>query len=247
LIGYDASARAIHINGTIGHRFSSSVADALNHHGDAKVVIINSPGGLLTEAFKAADMLAKSRIPLRVDGMCASACGLMWASVPMREMTVTSRVGLHQNRMITDVPVEISAAVSNKLEAESTEALRAAGFTPYMLRQRELTPPARMYWLTSADIMMAGISTKVLDAQQQPVSLSAAKWIVITAAWGKQSLTAQIYQAIGEREPSLAHSYGDSLYWALSANNLQTFYAEDRNLRQGARSGRDGLGAKPTR
>jgi ATP-dependent protease ClpP protease subunit len=230
-ISYDAGARAIHINGTIGRRFSNDVADALSRHADARVVIINSPGGLLTEAFKTGDMLANSRIPLRVEGVCASACGLMWAAVPMREMTVNSRIGLHQNRMVTDVPVEISAAVSRKLETKSTEVLSAAGFTPYMLRQRELTPPASVYWVTSVDIMMAGISVRVLDAQEQPISLSAAKWTVITAAWGQHSLTSQIYQAIAEREPSLAKSYGDSLYWALRANNLQMFYAEDRDLK----------------
>jgi hypothetical protein len=229
-VSYDQAAHAIRINGMIGHRFSSSIADALNRYGDARVVIINSPGGLLTEAFKAADMLAKSRIPLRVDGTCASACGLIWATVPAREMTVASQIGLHQNRMIGDLPIELTVVSNKQLEAKSTAALSAAGFTPEMLRIRALTPPTGVYWLTSADIMRAGSPAKVLDEQERPVSLAAAKWTAATAAWGKHSLTSQIYQAIAVHEPLLMNNYEDGLYRALRTNNMQAFYDMNRAL-----------------
>jgi hypothetical protein len=230
LINYDESAHAIHISGMIGHRFSSDLADTLMHHGDARMVVINSTGGLLRESFRAADMLVKAHLPLRVDGICASACGLMWATVPDREMTLLSRIGLHQNRMIVDLPAELAAAVNQDLETKSTYALSSAGFTPDMLRYRAETPPNRMYWLTSADIMVAGIRARVLDAHEQPVSLSKAKWAMLTGAWGKNSLSAEIYQAIAEREPSLADVYGPRLYDAFHANNMTLFHSIDRAL-----------------
>jgi hypothetical protein len=227
-ISYDDATRVIRIHGSIGHHFSSDVDAMLRAHGDATVIVINSPGGLLLESFHAADSIRQAQLPLRVDGICASACGLMWAAVPKREMTASSQIGLHQNRVIVDLPVEMTAGTSRTLENRSADVLSAAGFTSEMLRHRAETPPGKMYWVTAVDVLTAGINARVLNEQGQTMDMQAIKWAVLTAAWGKGSLTSQLYQAIGAHEPALADTYENKLYTALRNNDLPLFRYEDR-------------------
>ena len=229
-INYDQTTRAISVRGMIGHHFSRAMAAELRAHGDATVIVIDSPGGLLDQAFNAADMIKESRLPLRVDGMCASACGLIWAAVPNRQMTASSRIGLHQNRMLGDLPVELTAAGSQEMEDKSTAVLTAAGFTDEMLRHRAATPPGKMFWVNAVDIMTAAINAKVVDAHGQPMNLAAAKWMVIASAWGNGSPTDQLYLAIGAHEPALVDTYENRLYDALHGDNLALFRSFDRMM-----------------
>jgi hypothetical protein len=233
-ISYDATAKVIRVQGSIGHRFSQDLADALVQHGDARAVVISSLGGLLDQAFKAVEVMSKAHLPLRIDGDCASACGLMWAGVPMREMTDASRIGLHQNRTVGDMPVEMTAATTHQLDEESVQFLAAAGFTPAMLQRRAETPPGRVYWLSAVDVMTAGIDAKVIGGDGQPVSVETAKWAVIVAAWGRHSLTGRLYQAIAEHEPALADTYKNRLYAALHGDNAPWFHYEDGQLETSA-------------
>ncbi|MBE1160516.1 GYF domain-containing protein [Dyella acidiphila] len=226
-VRYDEAAHAIRIKGPIGHRFHRDVADALAAHRDAQLIVISSGGGLLDEAFEVATAIKQAGLPLRVDGGCASACGLMWASVPQRQMTEFSRIGLHPNRTIGDTPAELTVQVSKQAEAMSTDSLSAAGFTPEMLRRRAETPPSSVYWLDAVDILIAGIDAKVVDADGKPVDAATAKWAVLGAAFGRDSLSAQLYQAIAVHEPSLRDSYEDRLYNALHSHNVSLFRYED--------------------
>ncbi|GLQ95806.1 GYF domain-containing protein [Dyella mobilis] len=233
-IVYDDVARVIRVHGTIGHRFSQDLADALAGNGGAQAVVINSPGGLLDQAFKSVDVLIKAHLPLRIDGDCASACGLLWAGVPLREMTDASRIGLHQNRTVSDLPAEMTAATMKHLDEESIKLLASAGFTPAMLQRRAVTPPGSVYWLSAVDVMTAGIDAKVIGVDGRPVSVDTAKWAVIVAAWGKHSLTGQLYQAIALHEPALADTYKDKLYAALHGSNMPWFHYEDGLLETSA-------------
>lgn len=228
LFHYDAATQAIQIRGMIGHRFSTDLAAMLRAHGDAARVTIDSQGGLVDQAFKAAKLIKQAQLPLRVDGMCASACSLLWAAVPHREMVVSSRIGLHQNRMIGDIPVELAVGASRQLEDESTDALSSAGFTDAMQRRRAETPPAKMYWLTAVDIINAGIQAKMLDAQGRPADMAVIKWAVVASAWGRGSLSEQLYTAIGLHERTIADTYENRLYNAFQANNMTLFHYEDR-------------------
>jgi ATP-dependent protease ClpP protease subunit len=231
---YDQTAHVIRIEGLMGHRFHRDLADALSQHGDAQAVVINSPGGLLDQAFKAAAAIKQAKLPLRVDGECASACGLMWASVPQRQMTASSRIGLHQNHTISDLPTQLTVATTQRMEDESVEVLSSAGFTGDMLRHRAETPPAKMYWLDAVDIMTSGIDAKVLDASGQPVDVATAKWAVLSASWGKGSATGLLYQAIAAHEPSLVDTYEDRLYNALHSKNWPLLRYEDGLLETAA-------------
>jgi hypothetical protein len=230
VLHYDAASREVLVRGSIGHRFSSDLAGMLHEHADASAIVIDSPGGLVDEAFKAADTIKQAQLPLRADGICASACALMWAAVPRREMMASSRIGLHQNRLIGDVPVELTVGASRQMEEESTDALTSAGFTDEMLRRRAATPPAKMYWLNAVDIMTASIDAKVLNTQGQQTDIASAKWMVVSSAWGKGSLTEQLYQAIGQHEPAIVDTYENRLYEALRSNNIALFSYEDRTM-----------------
>ena len=232
--GYDAATHAIRIQGPIGHRFESDLDDALSKHRDAQAIVIDSPGGLLDQAFNAATAIKQAKLPLRVERECASACALMWAAVPLRQMIDSARIGLHQNRAVGDSPSELSNAATKEMEDESNDALSSAGFTGEMMRQRAETPPAKMYWLNAVDIMTAGIDAKVLDVAGQPVDEATAKWVVLSSSWGKDSLTERFYQIIAVHEPALADTYEDRLYNALHSKNWPLFRYEDREMETAA-------------
>lgn len=227
-VSYDAGLHAVQLRGRIGHRFDHHLVAALRAHPDARMVTVSSPGGLVEEAFKAADIIAKARLPLRIDGECASACSLMWAAVPQREMTIESHIGLHQNRLLGDLPVQMTWRTRRDMERQSTDALISAGFTRDMLQHRAETPPGRMYWLDAVDILEAGVDAKVWDAAQKPASLPAAKWAVIAWAWGKDNPVRQFYLAVGAHEPEIAASYENRLYSALHQKQYALFVSQDR-------------------
>jgi hypothetical protein len=78
---------------------------------ETKTVYLNSPGGHLAPALKIAIMVKEREYETVVenDGVCASACGVIWLSGKLRRMLLGSRIGLHSARAKEDSTLTRSA------------------------------------------------------------------------------------------------------------------------------------------
>ena len=158
LVYFDPKSHDIVIKGAIGARLSDDLEGIIRAHPDAMKVLIRSQGGFVEDAFRAADVINAAQLPLEVVGYCASACVLLWAKVPQREMAPGAQLGLHQNRLEYDFDPALDTKVKDKLEVRSTEALQQAGFSSRLQRERSSTPPEKMFWVSVDDARSEGVA-----------------------------------------------------------------------------------------
>ena len=65
------------VTGWIDQGFSSRLEQLLASNPQVAYVQIESPGGLASQAYEAAEVINRRRIEIRVLGRCASACGIL--------------------------------------------------------------------------------------------------------------------------------------------------------------------------
>lgn len=154
--------QALHVSGVIGPEFEPDIRRALRRHPEVRHVVVESPGGLRAQAMRAGQLLNRRGITVRVDGRCASACALLWATASSREMTAGSRIGLHRSSLDRDLP--IPAAMREQLMRHNdrgTDAtLLRAGFPAHVVERGASTPPGTMAWFRADEL--AGVRFALL-------------------------------------------------------------------------------------
>ncbi len=119
--------------------------DASGH----KVLALDSPGGLVIEAFAMVDVMDRERVAtvVRSDASCASACAqILFLSGRHRTLEGSGRIGLHACHTASD---RRRAMACNELIAQNA----LARGTPYdaIMAFMHLTPPTQMRWLAAAE------------------------------------------------------------------------------------------------
>lgn len=165
-----ADGRVLRIDGPIGPRFVPDLERALARSPAPRRIDIDSPGGLVMDALDAAALVAERGIPVRVTGRCASACTLLWAGAPRREIEVLGRIGLHQARIDGNLPKAWKASGLAEGEPRSLALLRAAGFGPVLLGLRARTPPEQVAWASAQALLDDGVSARVVGARGERAS-----------------------------------------------------------------------------
>jgi len=214
---FDPTLHQLRIDGPLGVRLTSDVTAATQDHPDIERVVINSTGGLITDAKAVGALLRDRNLPVRVQGQCASACVLIWAMSPSREMTLRSTIGIHQSRLDVNLPTEWASSAKQTVDDDSTSILKAAGFSDAVLSKQASTSPASMYWLNTADAMDAGVTLKTFNEQGQPIS---ADEVRLRLALGLSNPSLQrLVDVLVKRTPSLVAEEAARLYAEAHAND----------------------------
>lgn len=163
---YAADTGVLTVSGPIGTHFSDQLRAAMDRHPQAKLLVIDSPGGLRHHAFRSADLVNARQVPVRIDGRCASACALLWAMADTREITPRSRVGLHGSRFESPVPLPalFGRTVSTVNDRVTARVLRRAGFPEDVVRLGDRTPPSAMSWFRVEDLQAGRLSFRLADS-----------------------------------------------------------------------------------
>ena len=129
---------------------------------------LNSPGGLLWEGAKLADVIRRAKMAAIVPSgsQCASACFVVFAAGVQKFASHTASIGVHR--------------ASNQSERESGNATIAmAGFAKELgvpssiIGKMVATPPEQMLWLTPVELISMG-TTMTGKPVQVPPELPAA-------------------------------------------------------------------------
>ena len=164
----DPDAGVLHVTGPIGPRFERDVRAALRRHRGLRRIDIASPGGLRAPALRIGALANARRITVRVDGRCASACVLLWATADAREITARSRIGLHGSTLDPDLalPAVVRRQLVARNDRETDAVLLRAGFPEDVVARGAATPPTTMAWFTPGELHHRGVPFALLEPPQ---------------------------------------------------------------------------------
>jgi hypothetical protein len=138
------------LSGVIGpgaHRqFQAALARSI-----PTLVVLDSPGGVLGEAFLIADEVRRRGLSTLVErnSSCASACAIVFLSGRTKYLGSGGAIGLH-----------MASYADGRPDPEATELmadyLRQLGVPSATLRQMAVTAPTQIRWLTRAELRAVG-------------------------------------------------------------------------------------------
>jgi hypothetical protein len=169
-VEYVAAEQAVRVRGPIGPRFEPQLRAALDAHPDARRVVVQSPGGMRRQALRAAALLNERGLPVRIAGRCASACALLWAAVDSREMTASSRLGLHRSKLVGPLvfPEAIAQQINAHNDRETDAVLRKAGFPEHVVAAGSATPASSMSWFAADELRREGVPFVMHETVRAP-------------------------------------------------------------------------------
>lgn len=171
----DPARAALIVSGPIGPRFEPDVQESLRRHPKTRTLIVRSPGGLRAPALRIGQLANRRGITVRIAGRCSSACALLWAAAESREMTLDSRVGLHQSRLDDGLalPDTVRREIMARNDRQTDEVLRKAGFPEHVIARGAATPPTTMSWFGPQELLQGGVPFELLDTAGQSLRASA--------------------------------------------------------------------------
>lgn len=234
-VTFDATQHALRVEGLLGPRLGDQLRAALQAHPDARILVLDSPGGLVEDALDAAQWVRVNGFSTRVDGRCASACVAIWAAGQTRQMTVTSRIGLHQLRSGADLPRAVTERVTIDLTRQYDAVLQRAGFSNAVIDEAKRTVPSSIYWLGPTDVSAAGVRNTIVDADGARVSTAMAQWLWLERKLGPQNYLGGLMLAARKHVPTLVDVHASGLYAALGPGRHGNVKAAWLNLYTDAR------------
>src|SRR5262249_48629283 len=84
------------ISGYIGDGVSDLLASLVAQNPQVGTLHVNSPGGLMNEALRLADLVRNRRLRVAVDDQCSSACTVVLLAAEERLVRTGARIGFHK-------------------------------------------------------------------------------------------------------------------------------------------------------
>ena len=143
----------VHVQGVIepgdAARFTRTIMDPVTRRvrTDIASVVLNSPGGVVSEGNIIGAEIKIARLPVFVprDAICASACFMLLASAPVKE--IRGSVGIHG---ASANGVETAEAMAETVGM--ARILAARGVPQSVIGRMVTTPASEIVWLTSEEI-----------------------------------------------------------------------------------------------
>lgn len=157
------------VEGGTGWGLTHDLEAVLNVHRRIHTVVLDSPGGWLTEGRRLRDLLAERGLSARVVRRCFSACAIAFLGAPRRELRAGALLGFH-------LPSATSVALGRgylwsesyrKLLDDQARMLEA-GVRPEFVKHVFTTPYEGMWVPTLAELVDAGVVTRILPPVPLP-------------------------------------------------------------------------------
>ncbi len=216
---FSADKRVLRIEGTIAANFIDDFKAALARAPHLQQIDILSGGGLVDDALEVAKIIRARELVVRVDDYCASACTLLWAASPERELGLRGSIGLHQTKMPGRVPREWRESALAEADAQSRAILLRAGFGPALLSKRSNTPPTSMAWVDATELIDSGVSVRIVDAQGRRATPAAIAMAGALHQMGASDASWRAYLAYAAKQPDQVLQRAPSIRQALLAKD----------------------------
>lgn len=153
------------VTGWIDRDFSRRLEHLLASNPQVKYIQIESLGGHLSEAYKAAELANRRAVEIRVLGRCASACAVFWAAAESRSLVEGARIGLHAGTFAKE-PLPFLRDVAERHHVRrQTKVLEQAGFPPGLIAKGLATPNHSILWISSPELTSAGVRFRLVPAR----------------------------------------------------------------------------------
>lgn len=145
------------VNGPVGIGSLRALRDALDAHPDVRLLMLESPGGLIVEGMAMAELVKRRKLQTLVLGGCASACTLVFVAGEQRWVAKYGEVGFHRSHL----PGTAYSLVPNETDHRLGRWYAEQGVSKRFI-DRALDTPADGIWLPEVDYMVAeGVATAV--------------------------------------------------------------------------------------
>lgn len=219
-VAYDAELDAVRIRGPIGIRMRRDLTAIMTSHPDTKLILLESEGGLIDEALEIAEEVAGHQMTVRVDDYCASACVILWAASPTRQLAPNAELGLHEGSLDLDIARDWILALKRTTDAQVVTVLRRAGFSSELLAKRLEVGENGMYWLSAIAAFENGVQFDFADVDGTVVDINQAKWLWVQDLLEKDPSVREALAEAAREVPRLRAAYGPELYAAAQIGEL---------------------------
>lgn len=235
-ITFDRATRTLRIDGYIGSSFTEDLDDAIASHPTAQLIEVNSLGGLVDDALRAGRSIARANLPVRVVGECASACVILWASAPSREMTVGAMIGLHQTDSDVDLPISWTQAANDELDLKTVPLMKRAGFNAELLSKRATTPADDMHWVGAVEMLEAGVHLSVVDESGFAITLNHARILRVMQEIDENDAVRSLVEIYAQWAPDVVEAVGPRLYSAWMEDDVEGMFNAGREISSSAKT-----------
>lgn len=233
-VSFDQTERAVHIDGELGARLVGQVRSALRRHRDARMVVLNSVGGLVEDALEVATMVHADGLATRIDGVCASACVAIWAAGSRHEMTIESRVGLHQLYFIGEVSPLFTEPAKDTLNEKYDSFLRNAGFDSTIIKIKNGTPSSKVYWLGASQVVNSGVSVTIIGRNGVALANAIVNWLQVENSLGNDNSLMPLMSAIRIHAMALVEQHIEMIRNSFTTRNPEAIQYAMASLSQDA-------------
>lgn len=145
----------IHLTEVIDFKTYDKFGSTLSAHPTARRLILDSNGGRIPAARGLARLVHAHQLETHVDGVCASACTVVFIAGQKRTIGPDGKLGFHGYRLLSTVETLNMADEQQRDIAEFT----AQGVDPNFLQRALTTPHDTMWFPTRPELVAAGLLT----------------------------------------------------------------------------------------
>ena len=149
--------------GTITPGSSQSFAAEVGKRGDyVKTVVLNSPGGSVTDALAMGRLIRERKFATEVEAgkYCASSCPLVFAGGVERRAGEKAAIGVHQVFSPTDNPAANNMDQAQRISADCQKYLVEMGVDPRLWIHAMETPRGELYHLKPDELLSLKLATQ---------------------------------------------------------------------------------------
>ena len=209
----------VSVDGEIGPHLAEQISRQLQGHPGAKVILINSPGGLTSEALKVARLIEQRGLDVRVERSCVSACIAILVSGRHRTAEWNARIALHALAPAVKSYPAFLKLVLKQGRGEFEGYVAQHRMPKAWIDEAEAVGPAQVRPTPPPDLMAAGVLTAV-TRDGVPLAATEAKWLWVEAAFGEKSGFASVLEAIRVGAPDIVRASSDELYSGVASGDV---------------------------
>jgi ATP-dependent protease ClpP protease subunit len=172
----DVVGRKIIVDGAIGPSFSSKLKKNLDLYAGIDTIVITSPGGLVDQALKAAEIIEQNpQIRVVAKKECNSSCIVILMSAEKRYADWNMNLGFHAVSPITKLPDSNNEIA--QLGTEADKYLIKRGVSEEILNHAFASKEGDLKLVPAINLAVLGSLNGLLD-NENAISINAAKWRV---------------------------------------------------------------------
>ncbi len=207
---------AIEYSGPIAPGSYVQLRAALDANPSAATLVLDSGGGIVSEAMRMGRLVSERGLATHVDGRCFSACMLMLVSGGTRTADVGADLALHAVSSTTNIEPAFTNLLTKGAGRGAANYLETHGVPAEFIQEADRIGPTQLDHKTPILLTERHVLTG-LTLRGAPIELADARWASLEAMLSKahQAPIEALLRAIRVSDPDTARAFAPQLYDAV--------------------------------